>query len=169
VSRLERAKRAWAGQFAGLSQAEIADRMRGFATIVRAIATSGGLSPERFAEAVGSGESSAEEFLADLGAIGMQFDRTGRIVGAALSTQESAHKVHVRGKNLYAWCALDTLFIPGLLGETADVESVCAVSGDPIRLRVSPDYVESCEPPDAWVSVFLPGDASRRTGPASPT
>jgi alkylmercury lyase len=169
VSRLERAKRAWAGQFAGLSQVEIDDRVRGFATIVRAIARSGALSPERFAEVMGVGVSRAEELFADLEAIGMQSDGTGNIVGAALTTQASPHKVRVGGKDLYAWCALDTLLIPGFLGETTDIESVCPISGGPVRLRVSPDCVESCEPPDAWVSVFLPGGTSRKTGPASPT
>ncbi len=169
MSRLERALRAWAGQFAGLSQAEIDDRVRGFATIVRAIARSGAISPERFAEVMGIDVSRAEELVAYLGAIGMQSDDEGNIIGAALTTQASPHKVHVGGTDLYAWCALDTLFIPGLLGETADVESVFPVGGGSVRLRVSPDCVESCEPPDAWVSVFLPGRTSNKTGPASPT
>jgi alkylmercury lyase len=169
VPRLERAKHAWASQFAGLSQVEVDERVRGFATIVRAIAEHGMLSPERFAEAMGLDVSRAEELFAGLGAIGMQSDGTGNIVGAALTTQESPHKLRVGGKDLYAWCALDTLFIPGLLGEIADVESVCPTTGEPIRLRISPECVETCEPPDPWVSVFLPGGTSRQTGPASPT
>ena len=169
MSRLERAKRAWAGQFAGLSQVEIDDRVLGFATIVRSIARSGALSSERFADVMGVGVSRAEELLADLEAIGMQSDGTGNIVGAALTTQASPHEVRVGGKDLYAWCALDTLFIPGLLGESADIESVCPVSGGPVRLRVSPGRIESCEPADAWVSVFLPGSTLRKMGPASPT
>jgi alkylmercury lyase len=161
--------RAWAGQFATLSQAETDGRVRGFAAIVRAIAESGALSPERFAEVMGLDVSKAEELMADLEAIGMQSDDSGNIIGAALTTQVSPHRMRVGGKNLYAWCALDTLFIPGLLGQTVEIESVFPVGGGSVRLRVGPDRIESCEPPDVWVSVFLPGGASRKHGPASPT
>ncbi len=75
------------------------------------------------------------------------------------------------GKELYAWCSLDTLFIPGLLGEDAEISSTCPVSGDPIRLRVTPAGVQNFSPPDAVVSIVLPnvGQESIRTGPASPT
>jgi hypothetical protein len=97
MSRVERAMHAWAGQFAGLSQPEIDDRVRGFATIVRVIARSGAISPERFAEVMGIDVSMAEELVADLGAIGMQSDDEGNIIGAALTTQASPHKVHVGG------------------------------------------------------------------------
>jgi alkylmercury lyase len=169
MSRLESAIRAWSSQFAGLSQMEIDDRVRGFAAIVRAIAETGALSPERLAEVMGLDVSRAEELIADLGAIGMQSDAGGNVIGAALTTQASPHRVRVRGKDLYAWCALDTLFIPGLLGETADIESVFPVGGGSMRLRVAPDCIASCQSPDAWVSVFLPGGTSRTLGPASPT
>lgn len=169
VSRVERATRAWAGQFAGLAQAEVDDRVRGFAAIVRSIASSGALSPGRFTEVMGLDVSRAEELIADLGAIGMQLDDKGNVIGAALTTQPSPHRVRVGGKDLYAWCALDTLFIPGLLGETADIESPSPVGGGSVQLRISPWRIESCEPPDAWVSVFLPGGTSPKIGPASPT
>ena len=99
----------------------------------------------------------------------MQRDEAGNIVGAALTTRETPHKVRVGGRDLYAWCALDTLFIPGLLGETADVESRCSSSGEPIRLTVSPDSIDACEPPGTWLSVFLPGNLALKIGPASPT
>ncbi|MBW2233737.1 MAG: hypothetical protein JRG92_22745 [Deltaproteobacteria bacterium] len=169
MSALERAERAWASNFAGLSPVEIDERVRGFATMVRAIAEYGVVSAERFAESMGLGVSRAEELFAELGRMGMQSDDAGNIVGAALTTRETPHRVRVAEKELYAWCALDTLFIPGLLGETADVESLCPISGEAIRLRVTPGSVESCDPSDAWLSVFLPGGSSRQTGPASPT
>jgi alkylmercury lyase len=99
----------------------------------------------------------------------MQTDGAGSLVGAALTTAETPHLMRVAGKELFAWCALDTLFIPGLLGESAEVEPTCASSGDRIRLRVAPDAIESREPAGVWASVFLPGRASRLLGPASPT
>ena len=70
----------------------------------------------------------------------MQFDETGNVVGAALTTLPTPHRVSFGGSfgdsfggDLFAWCALDTLFIPGLLDQTADVESTCPVSNSPIR------------------------------------
>jgi len=52
--------------------------------------------------------------------MGMESGDSGNIVGAALTTRETPHKVRLSGRDLYAWCALDTLFIPGLLGEDAE-------------------------------------------------
>ena len=110
--------------------------------------------------------------------MGVQVDAQGNIVGAALAARQTAHRVQLGGKELYAWCALDTLFIPGLLGEEAEVLSTCPVSRETVRITVTPDGVEDFSPPDAVVSVVLPsgGQSPARaligvaqTGPASPT
>ena len=169
LSQLEKAKRAWASDYSGLSQGEIDQRVRGFGAIVRAIAEEGALSVERFAELMHLELPTAEALFAGLSAAGMQRNENGDILGAALTTHETPHKVRVAGKELYAWCALDTLFIPGLLGKTADVESTCPSSGEAIRLTVSPERIEAFEPPSTWLSVYLPGGSSRPLGPASPT
>jgi alkylmercury lyase len=73
------------------------------------------------------------------------------------------------GRRFYAWCALDTLFIPGLVGKPAEVSSHCPVSGAEIRLSVALQGVVEYEPSDAVLSVFLPGASGLLTGPASPT
>ena len=169
MSALEQAKRAWAGEYAGLSPAAIEQRVRGFTAMVRAIAEEGVLSFERFAELMGLQRAAAEALFARLSAAGMQTDESGNILGAALTTRETPHGVRVAGKDLYAWCALDTLFIPGLLGKTADIDSSCPSSGEAIRLTVSPKRIEACEPAGAWLSVVLPGGSSRKVGPTSPT
>ncbi len=169
MSALEKAKRAWASNYAELSQAEIDAQVRGFSALVRAIAAEGVVSAERFAELMELDVSKAREIFARLSAIGLQSDEAGNIVGAALTTRETQYRVRVAGKQLYAWCALDTLFIPGLLGETAEVESACASSGESVWLTVSPQRIESCKPSGVWLSVFLPGGSSGQIGPASPT
>ena len=143
--------------------------MRGFTVIVRALAKEGALGPERFAELMGLEVSEAQQLFAELAAIGMQVDEDGNVVGAALTTRETQHAVRVAGRDLYAWCALDTLFIPGLVGATAEIESRGPSGDERFRLTVSPERVESCEPDGVWLSVFLPGSASAQTGPASPT
>ena len=169
MSALEEAKRALASSYAGLSENEIDERARGFTVMVRAIAEEGAVSPARFAELMGLEVKRAEEFFAGLSAAGMPTDESGNILGAALTTRETPHKVRVAGKELYTWCALDTLIIPGLLGETAEVESTCPSSGATIRLTVSPERIQACEPAETWVSVFLLFGSSRQLGPASPT
>ena len=169
TSTLDEAKRAWASAYAGLSQNEIDVRVRGFTEIVRAIATEGTLSPDAFAAKMGFEVSKATELFWGLEALGMQFDNAGNIVGAALTTAETPHRVRFDGKQLFAWCALDTLFIPGLLGKTLAVESNCPISGEAVKLSVSPNRIESVEPDGVWLSVFLPGGSSGQTGPESPT
>ena len=168
--RLEEAKRAWATHYAGLSQEEIDQHVLGFSELAQGIAQSGAVSPEEFASRLGIEPSRATLLFARLATMGIQVDDQGNVVGAALTARQTAHRVRVGGKELYAWCALDTLFIPGLLGEEGEVSSTCAASGEPIRITVGPDGVRDFSPADAVVSIVLPdvGLSSVQTGPASP-
>ncbi len=168
---LDDAKRAWARSYEGLSEEDIDQRVLGFAALVQGIARAGAVSPEAFASTLGIEPSRAKELFARLETMGVQVDERGSIVGAALTARPTTHRVEVSGKTLYAWCALDTLFIPGLLGEKAEVESSCPVSGEAVRVTVTPDGVVDFSPAEAVVSVVLPGvgGATAQTGPASPT
>ncbi len=170
-SGLEEAKRAWATSYAGLDQEQIDQRVLGFAALVEGIARAGAVSPEEFASRLGIEASRAVDVFAGLAAMGVQLDERGNVVGAALTVRQTAHRVQVGGRELYAWCALDTLFIPGLLGEDAEVASTCPVSGEPVRVLVTPDGVQHFSPPDAAISVVLPGagHSPAQIGPASPT
>ncbi len=167
---LEDAKKAWGRAYDGLSREEVNRRIRGFATLLRGIAHSGSVSPEEFADALGIDAAEAREIFSELAAAGMQLDADGNIAGAALTATKTPHAMRVRGRELYAWCALDTLFLPGLLGASAEVDSSCPVSGEKIHLSVSATGVSSHSPADAVLSVVLPGESSgAQTGPASPT
>jgi alkylmercury lyase len=55
---------------------------------------------------------------------------------------------------LYAWCALDTLFLPAYLGKPARVTSTCPATNTLISLTVTPDGVETCDPPQTVLSVI---------------
>lgn len=169
LSGLEEAKRAWATHFAGLSQEEIDQRVLGFSALVEGIARSGAISPEEFASKLGIEPSRAKDIFAEFASMGVQIDEQGNAVAAALTARQTAHRIQVGGRELYAWCALDTLFIPGLVGEPADIESTCPTSGEAIRLRVSPDGACDYEPGGAVLSVLLPGASGLQVGPASPT
>ena len=168
---LEQALAAWEAVAAGASAAEAGARARAQSALVRAIAAGRAVSPSEFAAEVGISDDAAREVFRGFEASGLELDGEGRVVGAALTPRPTPHRMIVGGKDLYAWCALDTLFIPGLLDEVADVRSPCAVSGQEIHLRVTPHGVESFEPPHAVLSVVLPGVgcAPGETGPESPT
>jgi len=83
-------------------------------------------------------------------------DASDQVVGAlGLSLQDLPHRVSVDGVALSAWCAEDTLFLPAILQQTATIESPSPVSGQPVRLRVSPERVEEVSPASAMVSLVL--------------
>ena len=166
----EEARRAWSAHYEGLSQEQIDQRVLGFAVLIEGIARRGSVSPDEFASKLGVDPSRASEVFRDLATMGVEVDDQGNIVGAALTTRQTPHRVRLKGKeDLYAWCALDTLFIPGLLGEEAEVVSTCPVSGETVRVTVAPDGVRDCSPPEAVLSVVVPSAGHRLTGPASPT
>ena len=170
-SALEDAKAAWARVYEGLAQEEIDRRVMGFSTLVRGIADASAITPDEFSRTSSLDPARATELFSSLAAFGLERDEKGRIVGAALTTKPTPHVIRIAGKELFAWCALDTLFIPGLLGKVGEVTSTCPVSQAPVRLTVSPEGVQTVDPPDAVLSVVLPGVGSSgsTTGPASPT
>ena len=56
----------------------------------------------------------------------------------------------------YAWCVLDTLFLPAYLQQSVQVESACPVNDATIRLTITPDGVTACDLPGTVVSIFMP-------------
>ena len=96
---------------------------------------------------------------------GGEFDEAGRVVGNALTLNPTPHRFAVNGRTLYAWCALDTIFLPGLLEETAEVESTCPVTGETIRLTITSDGVTQYSPAGAVLSIAVPGVSCNREGP----
>ena len=168
---LEEAKRAWGRGYEGLSKEEIDQRVVGFTALVRGIAENGAVTAAEWSRATGLEQTRAREVFAGLAAFGLERDDQGRIVGAALTTNPTPHRVHFDRGHFYAWCALDTLFIPGLVGRSAIVESTCPTSGALIQLTVAPEGVEAVDPIGAAISVVLPGaeGAGVTTGPATPT
>jgi alkylmercury lyase len=82
-------------------------------------------------------------------------DDAQRVIGFwGLSiTKLGPHRLHVDGKRLSAWCAWDTLFLPELLAQPADVESRSPLDGEPITLRVTPERVRDTSPANLVVSM----------------
>jgi len=167
VSALKEAKEAWASNITGLSDEDIGERARGLAVLVRAIARDGILRADRFAQIMKFDLETAKEMFAALAAIGAETDESDNIVGAYVTGSETPFKLRVIAKDLYAWSALHALFIPGILGAAATIDSLCPVSGRALRIRVSGRSVRSLTPSDVWLSVFLPSRGPSRLGPDS--
>ena len=109
-----------------------------------ALAARVGLPPAQVAEILGNW-------------YGVFYDTSGAIIGYwGLALREMKHRFRVNGQPLYAWCAWDTLFLPQILGAVAEVESACPVSGEAIRLTVSPLGVEAVHPESTVVSFVTP-------------
>ncbi len=91
---------------------------------------------------------------------GVFYDKANRIIGYwGLALSEMKHRFRVNGNGLYTWCAWDNLFIPQILGATAEVESACPVTNDAIYLTVDPDGIKSVQPVSAVVSFVTPEQA----------
>lgn len=73
-----------------------------------------------------------------------------------LTLSKTKHRFRIDGRELHTWCAWDTLFLPPLLGATAEVESACPASGRRIALRIGPRGVETAEPNSVILSFVTP-------------
>jgi alkylmercury lyase len=87
-------------------------------------------------------------------------DQQDRVVGHGITLRPTPHRFTIDGRQLYTWCALDTLVFPGILGRTAQVESPCHTTGTPVRLTVDPTVITHLDPATAVVSIVTPDDAS---------
>jgi hypothetical protein len=57
----------------------------------------------------------------------------------------TSFNVRANGKTYFANCAWDSLGIPAALHTDAEIEAVCAQTGEPIYLRVSGGEVDSSD------------------------
>jgi alkylmercury lyase len=79
-------------------------------------------------------------------------DAKGRVVGFwghTLAKLDPEYRLVADGRTTFAWCALDTLFIPGVIGKTVRVEASDPVSGQPVSLVVEGAGTREVNPPSA--------------------
>ncbi|MGH2951204.1 MAG: organomercurial lyase, partial [Solirubrobacterales bacterium] len=85
---------------------------------------------------------------------GVYRSEAGHVVAfGGLAIPEMPHRFRIDGRQLYTWCAWDALFIPELIGRTAEVESRSPASGERVSLTVAPERVLAVEPRQAVVSM----------------
>lgn len=122
--------------------------------LFRLLARRGPVEPADLAREIGADASDAVARLRRWH--GVQTDGAGRIVAfQGLSLVETSHRLRIGGRQLYAWCAWDTLFLPELIGASAEIESTCPATGAPIALRVGPQGPADASPPDTVLSFLL--------------
>lgn len=80
-------------------------------------------------------------------------DRDRVSAHGGLSLLPTSHSLEVDGHTLYAWCALDTLFLPELLGHPARVRSTCPETGEAISLTVDSAGVHDVAPEGAVMTL----------------
>lgn len=124
--------------------------------LYRLLAQGEPVSEERLSTSVGVAGDVVAEALASWP--GVFRDESNAIIGfAGLTVGEMPpHVLLVDGRRLWAWCAWDTLFLPDMLQATAQVESVCAVTGEPVRITVGPSGVENASPEGVVISFLRP-------------
>jgi alkylmercury lyase len=115
------------------------------------------VSPRGLASRTGTGIEEVEAMFDQLRGTGVEFNEEGDLTGVALTLNPTAHRFTADGHELYAWCSLDTLFLPGLIGKTAEIASRCPVTGRDIRVTASPGQIDYADPPEAVLSIFVPG------------
>lgn len=93
----------------------------------------------------------------------LERDETGAITGFGITLRPTPHRFTIDGEEavLYAFCAMDTLLFPSVLGRTVYVESICPATGATISVTATPKGVTSVDPAGAVVSQLTPDDVSR--------
>lgn len=128
------------------------------ATLHRELASAAPVTFARLAQELGTSTATAEALVRDSALSRFTHtDDNGRVLGFwGLSSVPTRHRLTVGGRTFWAWCAQDSLFLPELLGETAQIESQDPGTDQPIRLTVSPERVEAASPAGIVVSVGRP-------------
>jgi hypothetical protein len=132
-----------------------ADDWRLMLRVLRRLAEGRPVAPEeadQIAAALGIAQDKARHVLE----LTTERDDVGQIRGLmGLSLNDHPHQLTVADQPLAAWCALDTLFLPILLRQTAEVHSPSRVSRRPVHLRVSAEGLEALDPADAVMSLVI--------------
>jgi len=125
---------------------------------LNALARGEPVSVGQLAKALGTREESVEAFVG--GSALSPFihkDEQHRIQGLwGLSVIPTHHQLTVKGRTLWAWCAVDTLLYAELLGDTVEIETRDPETQQVNRLTLSPTRIERAEPAGIVASMVRP-------------
>jgi alkylmercury lyase len=87
---------------------------------------------------------------------GVDWDDRGRLLGIGLTLCQTPHRFTFDGRTVFGWCASDVLIFPVMLGKSGIIESPCPVTGQQIKVVVTPEQVQNVAPSSAVVSLVRP-------------
>ncbi len=94
---------------------------------------------------------------------GVYYDEQERITGYwGLTVNQTQHCIQLNGRTLYTWCAWDTLFLPGLLHTTVQIESRCAQTNNRVQLTLGPKGPQNIQPAGAVMSFLVPDSSDAK-------
>ncbi len=126
--------------------------------LYRLLAQGEPVSPTSLAKAVNLSETYIRDLLTRWP--GVYRDETGSVIGFwGLALPEMPHRFMVERRTLHTWCAWDSLFIPGIIGKTAHVESADPLTKALVTLSVGPDGVNDASSAGVVVSFLFPEGA----------
>ncbi len=134
------------------------EEQRAGIVLVRELARGEPVTAAQLAQAIGASTADARSLLERPGLKAFVYrDELGRVVGyLGLAVTPMHHRFVLNGRTLWTWCAGDSLFLPGVLNETAEVESRDPEGGELVRLTISPTRIEAVESEDVVVSMVKP-------------
>jgi alkylmercury lyase len=154
-AKLQEIGKAVAGMLKGAASTE---QLELPGLLLRLLAEGRPVPPARIAAELGISPDAATAALEQSTAV--ELDEGGNVTAAfGLTLNPTPHRFRANGHDFYTWCALDTLYIPGVIGQTARVESTCPVTGTKIQLTVTPDGIEGLEPAAAVMAIVIPETA----------
>lgn len=147
---------AWNSHYDGIPRDNFYESLAFQLQLIRRLKFGKALSEGEIVEATGKSQAYVREFLSQADRMGAELDDKGNLVGAVLTLRRTPHRFIVGSRRMFAWCALDTLFLPALIGEPARVRSTCPVTARNLEIVVGPDRIVSAAPSTIAVSVVDP-------------
>lgn len=124
---------------------------------IQALAEGNPVSPERLAKLWEMPFDQVRSILDQALAAGrVELDIQGNLVAGVLSLIPTPHRISMDGKRLYAWCAYDAVYIPGVVAKSAQITSRDPETGDLIKISITPSGVARIRPESTVVSVVGP-------------
>jgi alkylmercury lyase len=124
---------------------------------IRLLAEGQPVSPAEIAEAANLPLGRVETALRDLGDV--EWTPDGRVEGMGLTPRETPHRIRIGAADLYAWCAMDTLFFAAILDRRVEIESPDGTSGERLRIVADGRQILAADPPSIVVSWFVDASA----------
>jgi len=90
-----------------------------------------------------------------------EFDHAGNILGWGITLAPTPHQFGVEGRSLFTWCAFDTVLFPPFLARDAQVQGVCAATGQPIKFHAGPEGIQELTPATSVLSLILPEERGK--------